>query len=159
MTNKRARNLQRTSQLSVGRMKPTKTPKNLETTPRMELGFPLSYRLLSNITLYALLACIIASCSPVDTRNCSVLSDISLSKALLAKLRPVIDHPSKTGRIYSFDVMLERYEPVFNECEFLFAVTLKPITNPNSTTVFTGGTEQFIIYKNGGKVAGPFRVK
>jgi hypothetical protein len=110
---------------------------------------------LNHFTIYALLLPITASCVAVDTRSCSVLSDLSTRQALLEQLRPVVERPSKNGRTYSFDAVLALYDLIYKECEASYVITFEPITNPNPTTVFTGGVEQYIIYKNGGKVVGP----
>jgi hypothetical protein len=105
-------------------------------------------------TLFALIVSL-ASCGPIDTRSCKILLDKKQQYELLERLRPVVEAKSSNGSTYPFEVQLERYEPVFRECSNFYEVKFEAIANPNSTTVFTGSDEQYLIYKTGNQVVGP----
>jgi hypothetical protein len=105
-------------------------------------------------TLFALIVSL-TSCGPIDTRSCKILLDKKQQYELLERLRPVIESPLVTGRVYLFEWKLERYEPVFRECSNFYEVKFVANANPTPTTFFTGSSEQYLIYKTGNQIAGP----
>ena len=98
----------------------------------------------------------LTSCGQIQTDTCATILDLELQDALLERLRPVVEALSPNARISRLQVMLERYEPQFRECNNFYSVLFVAITNPNAHTVFTGSSEQYLIYKSGNVVSGPF---
>lgn len=90
-----------------------------------------------------------------DTTRCTVVSDEAVQKALLDDVRPSVDKIPTRGGHDTTENMLSTYNPVFHECQYNYVVTFDAVTNPNSTTVFTGSDEQYLVYKNGRGVVGP----